>query len=195
MTVDVDGGDTGTAEPTAEEPERSRRRVRHPVYLGLLVLMMVSTVFMAWFGFAWLRAYNNDDLDVARTRDEAARVAGAALVTVSTLDYRHVDQDLDRWINASTGALHDDFVNRRATSKTTLEQAKTTTTASVLKIAVTDLRDREGTATVIAALKVDVTPEGKQATPKYLRLQATVVRTDQGWKLSDVTPVPFTPAG
>ncbi|RLK60766.1 hypothetical protein [Actinokineospora cianjurensis] len=174
---------------------RQRGKAAWTLVVALGVVVLVAVGFAVWFGIAWARAGTNDDLDLATTRDEVSRVAGAALVTVSTLDFRHVDQDLDRWVNASTGPLRDEFETRRAASKGALEQAKTVTTATVLKIAVTDLREREGKAEVIAAVRVDVTPDGKQATPKYLRLQAALDRTDQGWKLSGVTPVPFTPAG
>ncbi|SER77136.1 hypothetical protein [Actinokineospora terrae] len=190
---------TAETEPDAgaSSPERRRPlpRVTSTMVFVLVVLAVAGLAFAAWFGIAWARAGADDDLDLAGTRDEVSRVACAALVTVSTLDFRHVDQDLDRWVNASTGPLRDEFETRRASSKGALEQAKTVTTATVLKIAVTDLREREGKAEVIAAVRVDVTPDGKQATPKYLRLQAALDRTDQGWKLSGVTPVPFTPAG
>ncbi|MBM7770366.1 Mce-associated membrane protein [Actinokineospora baliensis] len=178
-----------------EPDQRARWRVTNSVVLALLLVTVVAFGSAAWFGVAWLRAGTDDDLDLAGTRDEVSRVASAALVTVSTLDYRKVDEDLTRWINASTGALREEFETRRTSSKAALEQAKTVTTATVLKIAVTDLREREGKAEVIAAVRVDVTPEGKQATPKYLRLQAAVERVGADWKLSGVTPVPFTPAG
>ncbi|GLW94651.1 hypothetical protein [Actinokineospora globicatena] len=194
MTADTEPHPPQRPAPWPSAPQVGFRVPAVVVYA--LVLLVIATLGVAlWFGVAWARAGADDDLALAGTRDEVSRVASSALVTVSTLDYRKVDEDLNRWEGASTGPLLDEFKTRRASSKGTLEQAKTVTTATVLKIAVTDLREREGKAEVIAAVRVDVTPEGKQATPKYLRLQAALDRTADGWKLSGVTPVPFTPAG
>ncbi|GLZ39980.1 hypothetical protein [Actinokineospora sp. NBRC 105648] len=190
---------TDTGEPTeqVDAPRQAPVRRRGPSYLVIVLsaLALVAAGFAVWFAVAWVTAGNDDDLDIARMRDEVARVGSAAIVTLNTLDYRQVDQDLDRWVSTSTGQLRDEVTSRRASSKSTIEQAKTVTTATVLKIAVTSLADREGKAEVIAAVRVEVTPEGKAATPKYLRIQATLDRTADGWKLSGIGYVPFTPAG
>ncbi|MGH3864470.1 hypothetical protein [Actinokineospora sp.] len=176
---------------TDEQP--ARRRL-NPFVLVALGLVVVSAAAAVWFGVAWVKAANDDDLELSRMRDEVTRVGGQAIITFNTLDYRRVDEDLDRWLNASIGPLHDEVVGRRETSKTAIQQAKTVTSARVLKSAVTDLRDREGKAILIAAIRIDVTPEGKPTTSKYQRIQGTLERTDAGWKLSGVGFVPFTPA-
>ncbi|HVK21932.1 MAG TPA: hypothetical protein VM677_11280 [Actinokineospora sp.] len=179
-------------EITDEEPAPKRG---HSVYLVIALVLVVISAFAAlWFGVSWIKAAGDDDLEVSRVRDEVTRVGEQAIITFNTLDYRRVDQDLDRWLNASVGPLHDEVVGRRASSKSTIEQAKTVTTARVLKSAIIDLRDREGKATIIAAIRIDVTPDGKQPTVKYQRIQGDLERTDAGWKLSAVGFVPFTPA-
>ncbi|WP_436492416.1 hypothetical protein [Actinokineospora sp. HUAS TT18] len=176
-----------------DEVEAPKRRptVYVPIALALVVLSAAAAL---WFGVSWIKASGDDDLEVARMRDDVTRVGEQAIITFNTLDYRSVDKDLDRWLNASVGALHDEVVGRRASSKTTIEQAKTVTTARVLKSAITDLRDREGKATIIAAIRIDVTPDGKPATVKYQRVQGALERTDAGWKLSGIAFVPFAPA-
>ncbi|CRK60068.1 hypothetical protein [Alloactinosynnema sp. L-07] len=184
--------DLRTDDVTDEEPKP--RRGPGAFVLIALGLVVVSAAAALWFGVSWMKAAGDDDLELSRMRDEVTRVGEQAIITFNTLDYRKVDEDLDRWLNASVGPLHDEVVGRRASSKSTIEQAKTVTTARVLKSAITDLRDREGKATIIAAIRIDVTPDGKPATVKYQRIQGALERTDAGWKLSGVGFVPFTPA-
>ncbi|PWW64287.1 hypothetical protein [Actinokineospora spheciospongiae] len=182
---------TGATASTADGPAR---RGPNPVLLGAGALAAVALVFAAWFGISWARAAGDEDLALDRTRDEVSRVADAAVVTFNTLDHRRVDEGLDRWEAASTGELHDNIRNGRATSKSTIESTKKSTTAKVLKSAVTQLNDRDGTAQVMTALVRETIPEGGETTTDYLRLQSTLLRTDTGWKLTGIDTVPFTPA-
>ncbi|MCG8915354.1 hypothetical protein L6E12_06070 [Actinokineospora sp. PR83] len=190
--ADAPGSDgTGAGASTADGPAR---RGPDPILLGAGALAAVALVFAAWFGISWAVAAGDDDLALDRTRDEVSRVADAAMVTFNTLDYRKVDEGLDRWEAASTGDLYNDVHSKRAASKPTIESAKTSTSAKVLKSAVTQLNDRDGTAQVMAAMLVEVIPDGGQTTPTYQRVQASLLRTDTGWKLTGIDTVPFTPA-
>jgi Mce-associated membrane protein len=174
--------------------EQPTRRGFSPFLVIALVLVVLSAVAAVWFGVSWFKASNDDDLSVAQMRDEVTRVGEQAILTFNTLDYRKIDEDLDRWLNASVGPLHEEVVSRRAASKQAIEQAKTVTSARVLKSAITELRDREGKATIIAAVRIDISADGKPAPAKFQRVQGALERTDTGWKLSGVGFVPFTPA-
>jgi len=186
-----ESGRTGATASTADGPAR---RGPNPVLLGAGALAAVALVFAAWFGISWAGAANDDDLALDRTRDEVSRVADAAMATLNTLDYRKVDEGLDRWEAASTGNLYNQIHDGRGTSKSRLEATKTSTTARILKSAVTQLNDRDGTARVMAAMLIELTPEGGQTTPTYQRVQGSLLRTDTGWKLDGIETVQFTPA-
>ena len=178
------------AEKSETSTRTDGRRGLRPVLLGALALAVAAAVVAGWFGVSWITAASDESLDRAKTRDEVARVADAAIDTFNTLDYQKVDEGLDNWLNASTGPLHDDVVGRRASSKQTIEGAKTKTDAQVLSLAVTDLNEFDGKATVIAAVKVVVTIDNKEPVPKYLRVQASLERVREvGWKLSGLGPV------
>jgi Mce-associated membrane protein len=175
----------------AENSDTSTRTVGlRPVLVGALALAVAAAVVAGWFGITWILAGNDDSLKRAQTRDEVDRVARTAIDTFNTLDYQKVDEGLDNWLNASTGPLHDDVAGRRNSSKQTIEGAKTKTDAEVLSLAVTDLNEFDGKATVIAAVKVVVAIDNKEPVPKYLRVQATLERVgESGWKLSGLGPV------
>lgn len=187
-------------------------RRRNPLLYFLIALALAVAAVAVWFSFAWLNAANdhaaantsltsaNDDLKraeqsslggAAKARDEAAKAGRAGIVVFNTLDYRHIDEGLDQWEKASVGALHDDVVNRRASSKQSIEAAKTATTAEVLSAALTDLDDKAGTATMIAAVKLLVSKDGTAPESKFVRIQATLQRTGDGWKFNAIAQVDF----
>jgi Mce-associated membrane protein len=183
-------GPDGSAEEPAEDAEQ---RVREPNYivLGGVALVVVAALGAIWFGVSWASSANDETLSRAKTRDEVDRVARQAIITFHTLDYHKVDEGLDNWQNASSGALRDEVVGRRASAKQAILDAKTMTSANVLSLAVTELNRDEGKATVIAAVDVAVTPEGKPVEHKYMRIQGVLERAGDGWKLSGIGQVDF----
>lgn len=186
-------------------PQAVPRRETSKLLLPAIALVVVVAAVAVYFLATWLsargdadgandalasanaelsNAKNNDDLVYAKTRDEATVAGEQAIRTMNTLDYHKADEGIDRWLAVSTGTLHDDIVARRANSKKAIDDAKTVTEAEVLSSALTELDVRAGKATMIAAVKVTVMPDGKQPEAKYLRAQGTLQRTDTGWKLS-----------
>ena len=186
-------GPGGVSPEPAEEVADTATPLREPNYLllGGVVLVVVAAMAAIWFGFSWIGSANDDSLSQAKARDEVDRVGRQAIITFNTLDYRKVDEGLTNWENASTGTLHDEVVGRKASSKQAIESAKAVTSANVLSLAVTELNDFAGTATVIAAVEVTVTPDGKPAEKKYMRIQGVLQRAGDGWKLSGIGQVEF----
>jgi Mce-associated membrane protein len=169
----------------------ARRRWPNPLLLGALALALAAALVAVWYGVSLIKTSGDNSLKRASARDEVDRIARSAIVTFNTLDYRKVDEGLNNWEAASTGPLHDEVVGRRDSSKQAIVQAKTVTSAKVLSLAVTDLNEFDGTATVIAAVEDTVTPDGQQPTNKYLRIQGSLQRTGDGWKLSGIGQVDF----
>jgi Mce-associated membrane protein len=187
---DGTAGDSGDSGVDASDPATS---VREPNYnvLGGIALVVVAAFTAIWFGVSWIQVANDASISQAKARDEVDRIGRAAIITFHTLDYHKVDEGLDNWLNASTGGLHDEVVGRRESSKQAIAAAKTVTVGNVLSLAVTELNVFEGKATVIAAVEVDVTPDGKPVERKYLRILGALERAGDGWKLSGIQQVPF----
>ncbi|HEX2132534.1 MAG TPA: hypothetical protein VHH15_13345 [Actinophytocola sp.] len=166
------------------------------VVLTAAVALLVASVAVAgWFGVAWFQAANDDGLEYSRTRDEVDRVARAAIVTMNTLDYRDLDAGLANWSDATTGALHDEITKLGEEQKQALRDAKSVTSAEVRSSAVKELDARAGKATVIAAVKITVATGGGEPADKYQRLEASLARTDAGWKLDGIGQVPYAQPG
>jgi Mce-associated membrane protein len=160
-----------------------------------VALLVAATAVAGWYGVSWFRAANDDSISFSQTRDEVNRVAQASVVTMNTLDYRKVDQGLKDWETATTGALHDEVVKGKKSSRDAIVQAQSVTKATVLSSAVSELDDRAGQASILVALKVNVTVKGEQPADKFMFLTGTMQRTDAGWKLSELGQPPYQQPG
>ena len=155
----------------------------------LIVLAVVAAGFAAWGGWSWWRGAHDDNRQFALDRTAVVTAARQDIAMLNTLDSHKVDDGVNQWLAVSTGPLHDQFAHLTDADRKQLAQAGTVTTAQVVDAAVTALDQRAGTAQLIAAVQIDVTPASGAKTSKRSRLQANLARTDQGWKLSGLTTV------
>jgi Mce-associated membrane protein len=183
------------AETEADEPAERESRLPQVLLTAAVALVVAAAAVAGWFGVAWFNAANDDSLDYSRVRDEVNRVGVAAVVTMNNLDYRKVDQGLKDWEAATTGALHDEVVKGKKTSRDAIVAAQSVTKATVLSSAVSELDDRAGQASILVALKVNVQVKGEEPKDKYMRLAAKLQRTDDGWKLYEIGQVPYLQPG
>ena len=161
---------------------------RDPLLVTAGVLLVAAVVFAAWSGWSWLSA-PRVSAD-AQVRDQALRAGEQAVLNFNTLDYRTVGQGVKLWELSSTGSLHNEIVAGQAAFEQQVVDAKTITTARILDGALTGLNVRSGTASVIVALQVTVTPASGPAATKQSRLAGQLSRTPAGWKLSALGQVP-----
>ena len=179
----------------AAEKPAARSKLPAIALTAAVALLVAAVAVAGWFGVAWMRAANDDGLEFSSTRDEVDRVARAAIVTMNTLDYRELDQGLANWADATTGALNAEITKLSQEQKKALLDAKSVTSAEVRSSAVSELDARAGKATVIAAVKITVATGGGEPTDKYQRIEASLARTDAGWKLDGIGQVPYAQPG
>lgn len=187
--AESDEADAADAEPA----QRAEPRWPTMVLAGALALAVAAGAVAVWFGVKWASASNDDSLAYSKVRDDVTRVATAAVITVNTLDYRRVDEDLRNWADATTGTLHEEIAGIDEETRKTATDSKSVGSAKVHSLAVRELDERAGTAIVIAAVQLDVTVEGQEPVAKYQRLEATMTRVDGVWKLESIGQVPFIP--
>ncbi|WP_130342910.1 protein kinase domain-containing protein [Herbihabitans rhizosphaerae] len=134
----------------------------------------------------------NEIAALADVRDEVLRAGSEGARVMHTLDYRDVDGGLRAWQSVVTGDLLQEIRAKAEDSKKTIRQAKSVTTATILSAAVSELDSAAGTATVLAAVRTRVEREGAAPTDKLSRIESTLRRTEDGWKLASLVPVPAT---
>lgn len=154
-------------------------------------LLAGATVFTAWAGWSWHSAANDQSLAFANSRDEALRAGREHIAQLTTLDYHDVDAGIQRWLDVSTGALHDELADTDDETRTTLRQGGSVSTGTVLDAAISELDQRAGTARMLASVEITVAKEGAEPASKRNRFVAQLTRTDAGWKLSAIDQVPL----
>ncbi|HET6877894.1 MAG TPA: hypothetical protein VFH38_10225 [Jatrophihabitans sp.] len=130
--------------------------------------------------------------DAGAVRDAALLAARQDIVVLNTLDYRKIESGLQRWSDASTGALHAQLARVSTDERKRIAAAQAVTTAKVLDAAVVNLDAAAGSATVIASVELTVHPVGKPAQLKRERLRAQLVRVGDTWKVSALDQVGVT---
>lgn len=115
--------------------------------------------------------------------------ARQAAINLNTLNYKDVDNGLNLWEQSSTGSVLDEFRQNRAEYAKAVADSKRSTVATVTDAAVTELDERAGVARVLIGVDVTVTPDGQQPALSRTRLQLEMTRTDNGWKVSKLSPV------
>jgi Mce-associated membrane protein len=163
-----------------------------PVLSTALVLALAAAIFAAFAGWSWASAPRASS--EAGVRDQALRAGEQAVLNFNTLDYHHVSAGLRLWEESSTGALHAQITSGAATFARQIAAAATVTTARILDGALTSLNVQTGTADLIVAIEITVTPAKGTAAVKQSRLEGVLTRTSSGWKLSALSQVPVQPA-
>lgn len=161
--------------------------------LAAAVLAAAAVVLAAWQGVSWMITANGSEQVTAGTRDEVLREARTLVVNLESVDYRAVEDGLDRREAAATGPLLAQFQSTRARYADQVRQTQAITTAVVLDAAVTEADTTAGAATVLIFVDLTTTQhrDGKQTgqTQDRQRLELQLARTDDGWKAAQADPV------
>jgi Mce-associated membrane protein len=163
---------------------------RDPVLAVGAVLAAIAVIFAAQSGWSWYSAARSGTPPLAQTRDQVLQTAEQEVQNFSTLDYRHVSAGLNLWEQSSAGPLRAQIIAGRTQFERQVEQAKTVTTAKILDAALVTLNVQAGTASIIAAVQIDVTAPRGAPVSKQSRLEGQLTRTSAGWKLTALGQVP-----
>jgi len=163
-----------------------RRISGDPVLAVAVALAILAAAFAAWSGWAWHSAAQAGAPALAQTRDQVLQTGEQEVQNFNTLDYHQASAGLNLWLDSSTGALHSQL-SQNLKQEVSLVQAKQTiTSAKVLDGAVTQLDTSAGTATVMVAVDVTVTPaKGSPFTEREAEV-GQLTRTSSGWLLSSL---------
>ncbi|GHF82072.1 hypothetical protein AMYBAR_005682 [Amycolatopsis bartoniae] len=150
------------------------------------VLAAVSVLVAAWFGWSWWRAAHDDAARRADDRDAVLTAASDALSALNTIDYHDPGPAVDRWLDVTTGQLGRTLSGDREEQIGRATASKTVASARIDQAAVADLDSGKGTARVLAVLDVQLSTNGAPSAQSRARLNATLTRTDAGWKVDSV---------
>lgn len=127
----------------------------------------------------------------ARHAYEAEFVAAAekGVVALLSIDYHHAKEDVQRVIDASTGAFKDDFARDADDFVKTAQDSKAVTVGSVSAAALESVNGDSGVVLLAASSKV-TNANGAQQDPRSWRMSVTLTRDGGQVKMSNVEFVP-----
>lgn len=162
-----------------------RRPTRRVATLTVGIAIISGAVGASGF-LAWRH------VDLINERHSAVEFSDAArqsVVTLMSMDFAHVKEDVQRVIDASTGSFKDDFVKQSADFISTAEQSKITTVCTVNDTAVKSMTADSAVVLVAATSEVTNAAGAKQDARPW-RLVVTIARDAGKLKLSKVEFVP-----
>ncbi|GGU23004.1 hypothetical protein [Streptomyces lavendofoliae] len=163
------------------------RRAAGQARLGWWAAVAVAALLCGLAGWSCVRAAGDGTRAFAEERDDVLAAGRDHVARLSSVDAADPGAARARWLDATTGDLH-------ARLKGTDPRKGTggaSTRATVTDAALTALDDRAGTAELIATVSVETTPAaGRPGGTDRKRLEAALVRTGGGWKVTALTAVP-----
>lgn len=186
----ADIADPPSEEMTSEPPAGRRPRGvldASPLRLGLVVGTAFVFALAALCG--WLGYQANEARQDGHVRVLLVQVAKQAAVNLTTIDYEHAENDVQRILDSATGSFREDFQNRSVPFIDVVKQAKSKSEGTVTEAGLEALTGQQGQ--VLVSVTVKSTTNGKpEEQPRYWRMRITVTQQDGGAKVSNVDFVP-----
>lgn len=185
-----DGQAPGDASVTAdlEGAAGTQRRPRlTPPRIAILLGMTAAVALAAVIGFLGIRehrAQQSTDL-----RAQYLQVGRQGAVNLTTIDWHHAEADVQRILDAATGAFYDDFSQRSQPFVEVVKKVQSVSTGTVTAAGLESATD-EGAQVLVAVNVHTTTNEAPQESSRSWRMRISVQRTGNDVKVSNVEFVP-----
>ena len=174
---EIEAEETEDDEPAATNATMSH--VRLATILGLTVVVALAGL-CGWLGY---RTY--ESRKAADERNLFLQVGRQAALNLTTIDFEHADEDVQRVLDSSTGTFYDDFQARAQPFKEVVKQAKSKSVGTIAEAGVESITG-DG-AEVLVAVTVKTSNAGAaEQEPRAWRMRITVQKVDDGAKVANV---------
>jgi Mce-associated membrane protein len=164
---------------TAVTAKTKMSHVRLATILGLVAVVALAAL-CGWLGF---RTY--ESRKAADERNLFLQVGRQAALNLTTIDFEHADEDVQRVLDSSTGTFYDDFQARAQPFKEVVKQAKSKSVGTIAEAGVESIT-QDG-AEVLVAVTVKTSNAGAaEQEPRAWRMRITVQKADDGAKVANV---------
>lgn len=168
----------------ADEPAPRRRWVSR-VLTAAAVAVICGLLALSGY-FVWHHHTADQDGEQAAAFAAAAR---QELINLTSFDFNHAKEDVQRVIDNSTGEFRDDFQSRADDFTAVVEQSKVVTEGKVNAAAVESI-DNDSAVVLVAASSNITNAAGAKEDPRTWRMRMTVTQEGDQYKVSKVEMVP-----
>lgn len=180
----------GAATDTEESPRRLRRLHIPRLFWKVLASCLAIIAICALLGACGFMIWKHGQADHRRALTaEFTAAARQTVVTLMSLDFNHVQDDVKNILNNSTGDFKKDFEAQQNDFMKLAQQSKVVTESTVNAAAVDTMSDDNAVVLVAATTRVTNTA-GAQQQPRSWRVAVSLTREGGQIKLAKVEFVP-----
>ena len=133
----------------------------------------------------WLGSARTSRAQAADERNLFLQVGRQAALNLTTIDFEHADEDVQRVLDSSTGTFYDDFQARAQPFKEVVKQAKSKSVGTIAEAGVES--ETEDGADVLVAVTVKTSNAGAaEQEPRAWRMRITVQKVGDEAKVANV---------
>ncbi|MGZ8813791.1 MAG: Mce protein [Mycobacterium sp.] len=183
----VEDGTTGEGAADYDEesapPKQRMSHVRLALIAGLVAVVALAGL-TGWMGY---RAYNSYQGE--KQRQLFLQVGRQGALNLTTIDWEHAEEDVQRVLDSATGTFYDDFQNRSAPFVQVVKQAQSKSVGSISEAGLESAS--ENGAQVLVAVTVNTSNAGApEQQPRSWRMRISVEKVGDDAKVSNVEFVP-----
>lgn len=168
----------------AEVPEHQQvRSMRWPIALATAMVIVVAGLF-GWLSY---RAY--DVREAQQQRDQFLAVGRQAALNLATISSNKAEADVQRILDSSIGAFHDDFARRAPAFIDAVKKAQANATGEVTAAGLESEAPDKAQVLVAVSVKTSIAGSPDQR-PRAWRMRVMVQKVPDGTKVTDVVFVP-----
>jgi Mce-associated membrane protein len=181
QTEDVRDADVGDG--LTQDVPAGTSPLRLATLVGLVVVVALA-VLTGWLGF---RA--NQSRHLEQQRQAFLEVGRQAAINLTTLDYEHIDADVQRILDSAAGNFYDEFQQRAPAFIDVVKQVKSTSVGTVMEAALESSTPTEAEVLVAVGVTSKIAGQPEQP-PRAWRMRILVQKIDDDTKVSNVEFVP-----
>lgn len=178
-TADGTVADSATADTANAAVIQRLSPFRVALGWGLVVVLVLAGV-VGWLGY---RAHQVQQAQ--HQRAVVLQVARQGAVNLTTIDSDHVESDIQRVLDSSTGAFYEDFQKRAPAFAEVVRQAQAKSEGTVVEAGIESMTS--DSAQVLVAVRVITSNAGaQQQEPRHWRMRITVQEAGDESKVANV---------
>ncbi|GAB2815501.1 hypothetical protein GCM10022221_11760 [Actinocorallia aurea] len=146
-----------------------------------VVLALLAAVLLA--STVVLGKQAMDAAEAERDRDGAVNAARQTALNMMTLDYKTINDDIQRVLAGTTGTFKDQYAENSQTFIDEVTKTQAKSEAEVLSAGLTG-GDADSAEVIVAVSALVTSPSVPEGTPRYMRFVLDVAKVDGKWLVS-----------
>lgn len=184
----VEGPDSMAGAPEVLRREQWWRRAPRNTQAWAAAVVGVMLVALGVLA-GWLEHASGLAARADHQRSEYLQVGRQGAVDLTTIDYRHVDQDVKRVLDSATGQFYEDFQKRSQPFADVVKQVQSTSQGTVTAAGI-ESETSEGADVLVAVTVKSTSADAPQQDLRLWRMRVSVQKVGDQAKVANVSFVP-----